>query len=94
MKVNVAGRKREDEDPFMEKLINSMVIAFVAAAVIKLGMFIYTTCWGVSEVADWFVKCEVAVFIVQCKNELKNELEAKFVFTICTLSIPLSICTF
>jgi len=42
MKVNLSTRPpAPKEDPYLEKLTNSVVIAFFAAAAIKIGMYVY-----------------------------------------------------
>ncbi len=46
MKVNLSTKPPPPkEDPLLEKLTNSLVIAFFAAAIIKIAVFLYSTFW-------------------------------------------------
>ena len=43
--LNAQVRHKKEEDPFLEKMTNSLIIAFVGAAVIKILYFLYTHVW-------------------------------------------------
>jgi hypothetical protein len=42
MEIRLKEKESSKEDPFLEKVTNSLIIAFVAAAIIKLGFYLYT----------------------------------------------------
>lgn len=53
MKVNLSTKPPQPkEDPLLEKLTNSLVIAFFAAAIIKIVTFLYSTFWVSSSAAS------------------------------------------
>jgi hypothetical protein len=42
MRISVKAKSTGNEDPFLEKLTNSLILAFVIAAVVKLSYFVYS----------------------------------------------------
>jgi hypothetical protein len=42
MEIRLKEKESSKEDPFLEKVTNSLIIAFVAAVIIKLGFYLYT----------------------------------------------------
>jgi len=39
------SKEAEQDDPWLEKLTESLVIAFLAAALVKVGIFVYGFLW-------------------------------------------------
>jgi hypothetical protein len=42
MRVSLKAKSTGNEDPFLEKLTNSLILAFVIAALVKLSYFVYS----------------------------------------------------
>lgn len=42
MEIRLKATQSSKEDPYLEKITNSLIIAFVVALVIKVGYFVYS----------------------------------------------------